>query len=261
MLGAIAGDIIGSYYEFRQLRRKSTDFPLFNPESRFTDDTVMTLAVAKWLLEDPGHTPEVLVRCMLELGRRYPLAGYGNRFRQWLKADNPQPIDSFGNGSAMRVSPVGMYARTLEQALELARVSAAVSHNHPEGIRGAQVTAGCVFLARQGKPKAEIRAFAESMGYTFERTVAEMRPDYGFDATCQGSVPQSIQCYLEGEDYEQVIRLAISMGGDADTMAAIAGAIAAPNGLTGPIADECRKRLTPDLCGIMDNFERMVSGK
>ena len=144
MKGAIIGDIIGSIYEFHNIKTK--DFPLFSPKCFFTDDTVMTLAVAEWLMTDPEHQPETLVECMQRLGRKYPYAGYGKMFSQWLMADHPQPYYSFGNGSAMRVSPVGLYANSLEEALELARITASVSHNHPEGIKGAQAIAGCVFL-------------------------------------------------------------------------------------------------------------------
>ena len=261
MLGAVAGDIIGSCYERHFNRVKVKDFELFRPDSRFTDDSVMTLAVARWLLDDPGHSHETLIRSMLDLGRRYPYAGYGGRFVRWLSVDNPSPIGSFGNGSAMRVSPVGLYARTLDEALRLAKVSAEVSHDHPEGIRGAQVVAGCVFLSRQGKAKRDIRDFAIDMGYDMSRTVDEIRPGYGFDATCQGSVPEAIQCFLEGRDLEDTIRLAVSLGGDSDTQAAIAASIYCANPgaeRQGEIFDRCRALLTPDLLEIMDRFEASV---
>ena len=158
MLGALAGDIIGSVYEFHNTW--STDFDLFTPWSKFTDDTVMTLAVAKWLVEDDAHTIHYLIYCMQELGQRYPKAGYGGNFDWWLRQDNPQPYNSWGNGSAMRVSPVGLYAKTLDEALALAALTASVSHNHPEGVKGAQAIATSVFLCKQGKPKQEIKAMA-----------------------------------------------------------------------------------------------------
>ncbi len=220
LLGAVAGDVIGSAYEWHPT--KSMDFELFTPHADFTDDTVMTLAVADWLLNGGD-----LACIMQSYGRRYPHRGYGGRFRTWLGERHPQPYMSFGNGSAMRVSPVGWAFGSLEETLEAAKRSAEVSHNHPEGIKGAQATAACIFLARTGAPKQEIRDYVEKVfGYDLHRTCDRIRPDYEFDVTCQGSVPESIIAFLESTDYESAIRLAISLGGDADTMASIAGGIA-----------------------------------
>ena len=260
MLGALAGDIIGSVYEFANT--KSTDFELFTPQSRFTDDSVMTLAVAKWLTEDKTHTLQYLINCMQELGHLYPDAGYGGRFLGWLYEDNPQPYNSWGNGAGMRVSPVGLYAKTLDEALALAAITASVSHNHPEGVKGAQAIAASVFLAKEGKSKAEIKAYVEeTFGYDLNRTIEEIRPDYYFDVSCQGSAPEAIIAFLEGNSFEEVIRLAISLGGDSDTIGAMAGAIAA---CVYPIPEDIAKRcddiLTKDLREIKDKFLDMVEG-
>lgn len=263
MLGAIAGDIIGSIYEWDNV--KTTDFPLFKERSHFTDDTVMTLAVAKWLLEDDGHSSEYLVKCMRELGQKYFGAGYGGRFRKWLVAEDPKPYHSYGNGSAMRVSPVALYADSLEEALELAKISASVSHNHREGIWGAQAVAACIYMNKTGQSKEEIKKFViEHYGYNLNRTIDEIRPDYRFDVTCTGSVPQAIIAFLEGRNCEETIRLAISIGGDSDTIACIAASIAAAGkdkttaSLSKEIEEECIKRLPDDLRDILERFERLV---
>lgn len=254
MLGALVGDIIGSAYEFDNV--KSVDFELFTQVTTFTDDSVMTLAVAKWLMEDEAHTPEGLVRCMQELGRRHPYAGYGGNFILWLGSENPRPYESWGNGAGMRVSPVGMYATTIDEALALAAITASVSHNHPEGIKGAQAIAASVFLCRQGKSKVEIKAYVERLfGYDLNRRIADIRPHYVFDVSCQGSVPEAIIAFLEGNSFEEVIRLAVSLGGDSDTIACMAGAIAAccyP--IPEAIAHRCDELLTDDLREIKDNF-------
>jgi ADP-ribosylglycohydrolase len=254
MLGAIAGDIIGSTYEFRNT--KSMDFELFEQGCRFTDDSVMTLAVAKWLTEDEAHTIPYLIYCMQELGHLHADAGYGGRFLGWLWEDDPQPYNSWGNGAGMRVSPVGLYAKTLDEALALAAVTASVSHNHPEGVKGAQAIATSVFLAKHGKSKAEIKAYVEkTFGYDLNRTTAEIRPRYGFDVSCQGSVPEAIIAFLEGKSFEEVIRLAISLGGDSDTIGAMAGAIAAcVYPIPDEIAERCNSILTEDLREIKDRF-------
>lgn len=254
MLGALAGDIIGSVYEF--WNAKSKDFELFTPHTRFTDDSVMTLAVAKWLVEDEVHTICYLIGCMQELGNRYIDAGYGGRFLQWLGEDNPQPYNSWGNGSGMRVSPVGLYAKTLDEALALAAITASVSHNHPEGVKGAQAIAASVFLAKEGRTKAEIKAYVEdTFGYDLDRTIEGIRQHYHFDVSCQGSVPEAIIAFLEGNTFEEVIRLAIYLGGDSDTIAAMAGAIAAcVYPIPADIADRCDRILTDDLREIKDRF-------
>ena len=258
MLGAIIGDIVGSVYEFHNT--KSMNFELFTPWSRFTDDSVMTLAVAKWLVEDETHTIHYLIYCMQELGNRYPNAGYGGNFWAWLREENPQPYNSWGNGAGMRVSPVGLYARTLDEALALAALTASVSHNHPEGVKGAQAIAACVFLCKEGKSKAEIKEYIEkTFDYNINRSIAEIRPRYEFDVSCQGSVPEAIIAFLEGNSFEEVIRLAISLGGDSDTIGAMAGSIAA---CCYPIPDEivnrCNTILTEDLREIKDQFLELL---
>ena len=254
MLGALAGDIIGSPYEF--YNTKSMDFELFTEWTKFTDDSVMTLAVAKWLIEDAEHSARHLIRCMQELGRRYPRAGYGGNFDWWLRQENPQPYNSWGNGAGMRVSPVGLYAKTLDDALVLAEISASVSHNHPEGIKGAQAIAASVFLCKDGKSKQEIKEYVEeTFGYNLSRTIDDIRPNYYFDVSCQGSVPEAIIAFLEGNSFEEVIRLAISIGGDSDTIGCMAGAIAACRyPIPDDIAKRCDSLLTEDLRDIKDRF-------
>ena len=261
MLGALVGDIVGAAYEFHNT--KLVDFELFPRNARFTDDSVMTLAVAKWLLEDERHSAEGLVRCMQELGRKYPNAGYGGSFYRWLWEDDPQPYNSWGNGAGMRVSPVGLFATSLDEALELAEITASVSHNHPEGVKGAQAIAACVYLCNEGKAKQEIREYIEkSFGYHLDRTIAEIRPDYSFDVSCQGSVPEAIIAFLDGDSFEEVIRLAVSLGGDSDTIGAMAGAIAAcMYQIPQYIVDKCREIMTPDLWEIQSRFLNMVENK
>lgn len=223
LYGAIAGDVIGSVYEFEP--RRTTEFQLFTPSSQYTDDTVMTVAIADWILA--GSDKEDLPYIMQGYGREYPGAGYGGMFHQWLWNDCPQPYNSFGNGSAMRVSMVGWAYDTLEETLEKARESAQVTHNHPEGVKGAQATAACIYLARTGHSKDEIKRYVEDMfGYDLSQSCDEIRPLYYFNETCQETVPQSIVAFLESTDYESAIRLTVSLGGDADTMGAITGAIA-----------------------------------
>ncbi|MGM9693942.1 MAG: ADP-ribosylglycohydrolase family protein, partial [Alloprevotella sp.] len=269
MLGAIIGDIVGSTRECHNI--KTEDFELVPKGSRFTDDTVMTLAVAEWLMTDPEHRPETLVKCMQRLGRKYIHAGYGRRFALWLLINNPQPYDSFGNGSAMRVSPVGLYAKTLEEALELARISASVSHNHPEGIKGAQAIAACVFLKKSRKcgEREGIRKFVtEKIGYNLDFDLDELRKTYDFDITCQGSVPVAIKAYLERSNHsaEEALRLAISMGGDSDTIGAMTASIAGAerfgvthDGFSDELVEQCRALLPADLLDINDRFEAFVS--
>lgn len=254
MLGALVGDIIGSAYEFHNT--KSMDFEMFVRKSKFTDDSVMTLAVAEWLMKDKTHSAMGLIKCMQELGRRYPDAGYGGTFVRWLFAREPQPYNSWGNGAGMRVSPVGLYAETLEEALELAEITASVSHNHPEGVKGAQAIAASVFLCKEGQSKQKIKEYVEeTFGYNLHRTIAEIRPRYGFDVSCQGSVPEAIIAFLEGNSFEEVIRLAISLGGDSDTIGAMAGAIAACRyPIPEEIAEKCNRLLTEDLRDIKNMF-------
>lgn len=190
ILGGIVGDIIGSTREWYNV--KTEDFELLQAGSRFTDDTVMTLAVAEWLMTDPAHSERGLVECMQRLGRKYPNAGYGGMFRRWLNKENPEPYNSFGNGSAMRVSPVGLYANSMEEALELARITASVSHNHPEGIKGAQAIAAAIYLKRTEEfdVKGKIKRFVEKhFGYNLDTDLREIRKDYAFDVSCQEVFP------------------------------------------------------------------------
>lgn len=225
LYGVLYGDIAGSTYEFRSVT--NYNFTTVPPKSRFTDDTVMTCAVASWLMQNRKDT-QLLVSEMQLLGNMYSKAGYGGMFRKWLKADNPQPYNSFGNGSAMRVAPCAWVAKSLEEAEELAGISASVTHNHPEGIKGAQAVAAAIYMARMGKSKEDILEYIENRyEYDLDRTVDGIVAEgYSFDSTCQGSVPEAIIAFLDGENYEDVIRKAIYLGGDADTQAAIAGSIA-----------------------------------
>lgn len=222
MTGAIAGDIIGSVYEFDNI--KTTDFPLFTNESDYTDDTIMTVAVADWLLNG-----EDLAKVMQRYGREYPYptGGYGGRFSGWLREKDPLPYNSWGNGSAMRVSAVGWMFDSLEKTLEVAKETAVVTHNHPEGIKGAQATAAAIYLARTGKSKQDIKQYIETtFSYDLGRTCDEIRPFYRFNESCQGTVPEAIIAFLDSSDFENAIRLAVSLGGDSDTLACITGGIA-----------------------------------
>lgn len=255
LYGAIAGDIIGSVYEFAPCLK--TDFPLFTESSQFTDDTVMTVAHADWLWVSRDCDKDVLVNIMQEYGNTYPGMGYGGMFYHWLWSDNPQPYNSYGNGSAMRVSPVGWAFDTLDETLMMAARSAEVTHSHPEGIKGAQATAACIFLARTGRSKEYIKQYVEnSFGYDLSKSCDEIRPTYKFNETCQDTVPQSIVAFLESTDYEHAIRLAISLGGDADTMGAITGAIAEAfyHGVPNHIKAEVIKRLPKNMVLAMTQF-------
>lgn len=259
IIGAVAGDVIGSAYEFNPTR--DYNFELFTPQSTFTDDTVLTMANALWLLDDEQHTHERLVAIMQDFCQRYPGRGYGGRFALWINMKNPEPYDSFGNGSAMRVSPIGYYAQTLEEALSLAQISAEVTHNHPEGIKGAQATAAAIFMARQGKKKDEIREYIEkNIGYDLSRTLEVIRPNYTFNEICQTTVPEALTCYLEGYNYEDVVRLAVSLAADADTLAAIAGPIASavwdvPNEISQPVIAS----LSEEFCTTLLRFNELVA--
>ena len=266
MLGAIIGDIVGSYYE--SFNYKGTDFLFLHDYCEFTDDTVMTLAVAKWLREDPGLSPQALVRCMKELGCAHLTAGFGGTFYFWLQQPLPKmvPYGRWGNGAGMRVSPVGMCASSMEECLDLARISAGVSHDHPEGIKGAQAIASAVYIARTSEnvfsvgTKRKVKSFVESrFGYDLGFTLDEIRPRYRFDVSCQGSCPQAIRAYLEGRDFEEVVRLAVSVGGDSDTIACMAGGIAgAQFDIPEVIARHARKYLSEDLRAEMDRFEKWL---
>lgn len=261
MYGAILGDIVGSPYEFDCNNYKAKDFSLFGRRSDFTDDTVMTLAVAKALLETRGQDDDAikaaLVREMQRLGRAYPDRGYGVRFGCWLYAADPQPYHSFGNGSAMRVSAAAWLAETMAQTLHLARLTAEVTHDHPEGVKGAQAAAAAIFLARTGHSKEEILAYAaREFGYDLSRTCAEIRPAYRHVESCQETVPQAITAFLESTDFEDALRTAVSLGGDSDTLAAITGSIAeAFYGVPEELKKECRARLTPALAEILREWD------
>lgn len=282
MLGAIYGDIVGSVFEFHNIRIKN--FAMFCNKSQFTDDTVMTLAVANALVqfdeiiniddvfttdlpnkwEDPKAPwrknlnlfKTLLVSEMHKFGEKYPDAGYGGHFRIWLREKQTKPYGSFGNGSAMRVSPVAWYANSLEEAIDFAKASAEVTHNHPEGIKGAIVTAGATYLARTGADMNEIKSFVAKY-YKIDFTLDEIRPTYEFNETCQDTVPQAMQAFFESTSFEDAIRNAISIGGDSDTLAAITGAVAeAYYGMTEREAQDVTKRLTPPLLKILDDFRK-----
>ena len=262
MYGAILGDIVGSPYEFDWNNNKAKDFPLFSPRSAFTDDTVMTLAVAKALLDSRGQNDTdikaALVREMQHWGQAYPDKGYGARFDGWLHAKTPQPYNSYGNGSAMRVSSAAWLASDMAEALHLAQLTAEVTHSHPEGIKGAQATAAAIYLARTGHSKADIKAHVETaFGYDLSRTCDEIRPSYRHVESCQETVPQAITAFLESTDFEDALRTAVSLGGDSDTLAAITGSIAeAFYGVPEALKQECRQRLTPELLKILLTFEK-----
>lgn len=228
MIGAITGDVAGSRFEFRNYRAK--DFELFSKNCFFTDDSVMTLAVAKALMlckntDDTEGFKQVLISTMHEVGGRYPHCGYGGRFYYWVMQKRTEPYNSYGNGSAMRVSPVGWYASSLEECERLAAATAEVTHNHPEGIKGAVSVAGAIFLARTGHSMDEIKKYA-SRYYTIDFTIDEIRSSYRFNETCQGTVPQAFEAFFESDSFEDAVRTAVSVGGDSDTLAAITGSVA-----------------------------------
>ncbi len=243
MIGAIAGDIVGSVYEGAGI--KTTDFPLFDPRCRPTDDSVLTIAVAEAIMSERPYGEVIR-----EFARRHPHAGYGGSFRSWFRRDDAGPYGSWGNGSAMRVSPVGFAFDTEEKVIQEAAETAMPTHNHPEGIKGAQAVALAVFLARKGHDKEGIRgAVVEATGYDLSRSVGEIRPTYRFDVSCQGSVPEAIVCFLETDSWEAAVRAAISLGGDADTQACIAGGIADAfyGGVPGPVEEKVMELLPEDL--------------
>lgn len=250
MIGAIAGDIIGSVYEHDPVKTK--DFPLFDKQCRFTDDTVLTVAVADAILSERPY--QAAVR---EIGQRHPHAGYGGSFIKWLHSPDPRPYNSWGNGAAMRVSPVGFAFSTENEVLAQAEQTAAITHNHPEGIKGAQATALAVFLARTGHDKAFIRnRIMHDFSYDLNRTIDGIRPGYRFDISCQGTVPEAIIAFLDADSWEDTIRNAVSLGGDSDTLACIAGGIA--EAFYRKIPQQVRARveqtLSPDLWKITEAF-------
>lgn len=264
MIGAILGDMIGSPYEFDR-GGKTKEFPLFSRNSHYTDDTVMTVAVAEALMDAMGRDDEeikaALTASMQKWGRRYPDAGYGGMFRRWLYTDHPGPYGSFGNGSAMRVSSAGWLFDTLEETRHMARLSAEVTHNHPEGIKGAEAAACAIYLARNGRCKEEIREYIiREFGYDLSRTCDQIRPKYRHDESCQKTVPEAVTAFLEGTGFEDVIRTAVSLGGDCDTLTCIAGGMAeAFYGVPPELAEECRKHLPEDMRAVLDRFYTMIS--
>ena len=239
----------------RKNSKKTKDFSLYDGYSTFTDDTVMTLAIASWLIKDKS-SKEVLISEIRKFGLKYPNAGYGGMFMNWLNQDNPEPYGSWANGSAMRVSPVSWVADSLEESQKLAKMSAIVTHNHPEGIKGALATNDAIYLARNSFTKEKIKKHIEdNYRYDLNRKLDDIRPDYKFDVSCKGSVPESIICFLEAENYEDTIRNAVSLGGDADTQAAIAGGIASAYwDVPSKIAARGIKRLDYNLLEVFLEF-------
>lgn len=252
MLGAIAGDIIGSVYEYSGI--KTEDFPLFAPNSDFTDDSVLTIALADSILTGKDYAQNLKI-----FTATYPGRGYGGSYIRWAQSMDTRPYNSYGNGSAMRVSPVGFAYNDLETVLAKAKASAEVTHNHPEGIKGAQATAAAIFLARTGKSKAEIKDYIKlTFGYSLGQTVAQIRPNYHFNETCQDTVPQAIVAFLESRDYEDAVRKVISLGGDADTLACITGGIAEAfyHGVPKEIEEKVFALLDERLAGIVQMFRK-----
>jgi ADP-ribosylglycohydrolase len=262
MLGAIAGDIIGSIYKFNNIKTK--DFPLFDDECTFTDDTVLTIAVAEVILNAetfPDNTKYIDQFRYIENFKlyysEYPDVGYSDEFREWAKSASNEPYNSFRNGSAMRVSPIASVFDDIATVLQEAQISAGITHSHPEGIKGAEATAAAIFLARTGYDKGSIRAYVQnSFDYNLKLTLDEIRPTYEFSDSCAGSVPQAIIAFLESTDFEDAIRNAISIGGDSDTIACIAGSIAEAfyGGVPQEIAEWALSKLDDQLWGVTDKF-------
>lgn len=261
ILGAIAGDVIGSIYEFNPT--KDYHFNMFDERMEYTDDSIMTIAVADWLLNCPKLDRLSLEKTMRAWGNKYrfPMGGYGGSFTAWLYREEMGPYNSWGNGSAMRVSPVGFVCRTLDETLRIAQLSAEITHNHPEGIKGAQATAAAIFLARTGSSKEYIRNYiSHTFGYELDKTCCDIREHYRFEESCQETVPQSIIAFLDSKNYEDAIRLTVSLGGDADTMGAITGGIAAA--FYKEIPDEIYtftwEKLPNDMQAIVTAFENKI---
>lgn len=263
MYGAILGDMIGSPYEFDR-GSKTKNFPLFSAETQFTDDTVMTIAIAEAIMASHGKSDKDVeksaIASMQKWGEKYPNENYGCMFSQWLFTTNPQPYNSFGNGAAMRVSPVGWLYDTLESTRHYAKVVTGVTHNHPEGIKGAEATATAIYLARTGESKRFIREYIEDVfEYDLSRTCDEIRPYYHHVESCQETVPEAIIAFLESDDFEDAIRTAVSLGGDADTLTCITGSIAeAFYGVPSELANECRSRLPREMLGVIDKFGKAI---
>ena len=258
MIGAVIGDIAGSRFEFHNYRAK--DFTIFHEKCSFTDDSVMTAAIAKAILESREYgtdLSEEAVRWMQQIGRPYPFCGYGGRFYSWMYSNDPKPYRSFGNGAAMRVSPCGWAASSLEEALSMSDAVTRVTHNHPEGMKGARAAAAAVYLARTGSTKEEIRQYIEeSCGYRFDFTIDSIRDTYAFNETCQETVPQALEAFFEAQDFEDAVRTAVSVGGDSDTLAAITcGAAEAMFGVPETMRETALSLLDPHLRGIVLAFE------
>ena len=250
MLGAIVGDVLGSTYEFYPMKTKKLE--LLDKNSHFTDDTVMTVAVADSIMNGVPY-----VVSLQKWGRKYPSAGYGGWFKKWIHLDDPKPYNSFGNGSAMRCSSIGWLFDDKDSVLEEAKKSAEITHNHPEGIKGAQAVALGVMLGRKGSPKKEIKEKLEDLfDYDLSQELDQIRPNYTFDSTCQGSVPQAIIAFLESADFEDAIRNSISLGGDADTQACITGSLAEAyyKSIPDEIASFVKWRIEDDLLAVLDQF-------
>lgn len=261
LYGAIFGDMAGSTYEWHPVKNKK--FETFPIKSHFTDDTVMTLAVASWL-SSTNRTSDALVKSMQYFGSLYPHVGYGRNFYNWLRDENPQPYYSWGNGSAMRVSPCGWAAKTFHEAETLAEESAKVTHSHPEGIKGAQAVASAIYMAKIGSSKELIKDYIETAyNYNLSRTIEEIKSSgYKFDVSCQGSVPEAIIAFLESNSFEEAIRLAIYLGGDADTQAAIAGSIAeAFYGIPTSFVETLEKRLDKTLLDVLNQFNNKYNNE
>lgn len=254
MIGAVIGDMAGSTFEFNNIKTK--DFALYAKGSRFTDDTVLTMATLDSLLN-----AKPFVQSYKKWYRKYPNAGYGKRFIQWAESSSRQPYNSWGNGSAMRVSPIGLYCKTVEQVMDMAKESAETTHNHPEGIKGAQAAAAAVFLAGAGKNKEQIKNFIEDhFGYDLNEPLTSIRRWYKFDVSCQGSIPQAIIAFLEATGFEDAIRNAVSIGGDSDTIACITGAIAEAyfQNIPERLKAETLGRLDGDMVGLLNCFYHRV---
>lgn len=258
MLGAIIGDIAGSRFEWHNIKTKEFEL-LVDGRCRPTDDSIMTLAVAKAIVDsrqDRAQLEKYAIYNIQRLGCEYPNAGYGGKFYRWIYAVDPRPYNSFGNGAAMRVSPCGFATATIDEAVSLARAVTGVTHNHPEGMKAAEAVSSAIFLARCGKSMREIRDFIEGRYYTIDFTLDEIRPSYSFDVTCQGSVPQAFEAFFESSGFEDAIRNAISIGGDSDTIAAIAGGMAeAYYGIPTGIRQHALTFLDETQIGILNAFE------
>lgn len=254
IVGAICGDIIGSTREFNSIKTK--EFELVPENSHFTDDTVLTLSLASWLVNDESFSKDLLIDEIKYLCSEYPGAGYGGRFKSWIFSNDRDAYNSWGNGSAMRVSPVAWVGTSLKEVEFLAKISAEVTHNHPEGIKGAVATAGSIYLAKTGKDKDYIKKYVEkNFDYNLSRKLDDIRPHYSFEVSCQKSVPEAIICFLESNSYEDTVRNAISLGGDADTQAAIGGSIAAAfYDVPESIVDDCIYYLDENLAKILKEF-------